>query len=43
MIDQSDKSYITYEGGYHESLNDIHYKQVVADIKNWLLERIKEK
>jgi alpha-beta hydrolase superfamily lysophospholipase len=42
-IQQGDKSYITYEGGYHESLNDIHYEQVVADIKNWLLERIEEK
>ena len=42
-IPQTDKRYITYEGGYHESLNDIHSKQVVADIESWLLQRIEEK
>jgi alpha-beta hydrolase superfamily lysophospholipase len=41
-IRQADKRYITYEGGYHESLGDVHYKQVLADIKNWLMERIEE-
>jgi len=42
-IQQVDKRYITYEGGYHESLSDIHFKQVLDDIQNWLLERIEEK
>lgn len=32
----SDKTYINYDGGYHESLNDIHHQQVAADIQNWL-------
>lgn len=31
-----DKTYISYDGGYHESLNDIHHVQVAADIQNWL-------
>ena len=31
-----DKTYIAYEGGYHESLNDIHHQQAAADIENWL-------
>lgn len=31
-----DKTYLSYEGGYHESLNDIHHDQVAADIQNWL-------
>lgn len=39
-IQQSDKRYITYEGGYHESLSDIHYEQVVGDIRNWVMERV---
>lgn len=36
----SDKTYIAYEGGYHESHNDIHSPQVVADISAWLLARL---
>jgi alpha-beta hydrolase superfamily lysophospholipase len=35
-----DKTYIAYEGGYHESHNDIHYQQVVADLAVWLVERL---
>lgn len=35
-----DKTYIAYDGGYHESHNDIHYKQVVADLSAWLVERL---
>lgn len=31
-----DKTYISYDDGYHESLNDIHHQQVAADIQNWL-------
>ena len=32
----SDKTYISYDVGYHESLNDIHHEQVAADIQSWL-------
>lgn len=39
QIPQEDKTYITYEGGYHESLNDLHHAQVAADIEKWILER----
>ncbi|MCA9921711.1 MAG: lysophospholipase [Anaerolineales bacterium] len=35
-VQQPDKKMIIYEGGYHESHNDIHYQQVVADIEAWL-------
>lgn len=35
-----DKTYLSYEGGYHESHNDIHYQQVVDDIAAWLVERL---
>lgn len=38
-IPQEDKTYITYEGGYHESLNDLHHAQAAADIEKWILER----
>ncbi len=40
-VQQSDKKLIIYEGGYHEPHNDIHYQQVVADIANWLDEKVK--
>jgi alpha-beta hydrolase superfamily lysophospholipase len=36
----ADKTYIAYEGGYHESHNDIHHEQVVADMLAWLEKRI---
>jgi len=39
-VASADKTYIAYEGGYHESHNDIHYQQVVEDIAAWLVERI---
>ncbi|MBE2222263.1 MAG: alpha/beta hydrolase [Anaerolineae bacterium] len=32
----ADKTYIDYEGGYHESLNDIHQQEAAADIEHWL-------
>lgn len=35
-VAQPDKKLIIYEGGYHESHNDIHHEQVVVDIENWL-------
>ncbi|MCB9008138.1 MAG: lysophospholipase [Ardenticatenaceae bacterium] len=31
-----DKKLIVYEGGVHESHNDIHRDQVIADIEQWL-------
>lgn len=34
----SDKKYITYEGGYHESHNDLHHAQTAADVAAWLNE-----
>lgn len=33
---QPDKKLIVYEGGVHESHNDIHRDQVIADIAEWL-------
>jgi alpha-beta hydrolase superfamily lysophospholipase len=32
----ADKTYIAYEGGYHESHNDVHQEQVVADMAEWM-------
>ncbi|PIE80562.1 MAG: lysophospholipase [Chloroflexi bacterium] len=32
----SDKTYINYEGGYHENHNDLHHAQATADIQAWL-------
>jgi alpha-beta hydrolase superfamily lysophospholipase len=40
QIPQEDKTYITYEGGYHESLNDLHHAQAAADIKKWIIDRV---
>lgn len=31
-----DKTYVSYDGGYHESHNDLHHAQAAADIQNWL-------
>ncbi len=39
-VSGSDKTYIAYDGGFHESHNDIHYQQVVADISAWLMARL---
>jgi alpha-beta hydrolase superfamily lysophospholipase len=35
-VPHKDKKLIIYEGGYHESHNDIEYERVVQDIENWL-------
>ncbi|MCP4416185.1 MAG: alpha/beta hydrolase [Chloroflexi bacterium] len=35
-VQQQDKKLIVYQGGFHESHNDIHRDQVVADIEQWL-------
>ncbi len=36
QVTQADKKLIIYEGGYHESHNDIHHAQVVADLEEWI-------
>ena len=33
---RSNKKYIAFEGGYHESHNDLHYPKATAEILNWL-------
>lgn len=35
-ITHSDKTYIAFEGGYHESHNDIDHKTATTEILNWL-------
>lgn len=35
-VQQPDKKLIIYEGGVHESHNDIHRDQVIADVEEWL-------
>lgn len=35
-VQQPDKQYIVYPGGYHESHNDLHRDQMLADLENWL-------
>ncbi len=35
-VPHEDKKLIVYEGGVHESHNDIHREQVIADIEDWL-------
>jgi alpha-beta hydrolase superfamily lysophospholipase len=32
----SDKTYMAYDGGFHESHNDLHHEQAVQDVLNWL-------
>ena len=36
QVTQADKKLIIYEGGYHESHNDTHHAQVVADLEEWI-------
>ncbi|MCA9960272.1 MAG: lysophospholipase, partial [Anaerolineales bacterium] len=36
-VQQPDKKYIMYPGGYHEGHNDTHQEQVLADLQNWLV------
>lgn len=40
QIDGEDKTYIAYDGGFHESHKDLHHEQVTADIADWLLKRL---
>jgi alpha-beta hydrolase superfamily lysophospholipase len=35
-----DKTYLAYEGGYHESHNDLHHQQATADLLHWLEARL---
>lgn len=35
-VSSSDKQRIEYPGGYHESHNDLHAEQAMADVANWL-------
>ena len=35
-VPHNDKKLIIYEGGYHESHNDIEHERVVRDIEEWL-------
>jgi alpha-beta hydrolase superfamily lysophospholipase len=36
QVPHEDKKLIGYEGGAHESHNDIHREQVINDIEQWL-------
>jgi len=35
-VPHNDKKLIIYEGGYHESHNDLEHERVVGDIESWL-------
>ncbi|MCP4356525.1 MAG: alpha/beta hydrolase [Chloroflexi bacterium] len=35
-VKQADKKLIIYEGGYHESHNDLHKEEMLADLETWL-------
>jgi alpha-beta hydrolase superfamily lysophospholipase len=34
------KERLVYQGGYHESHNDIHWQQVAIDLERWLVQHI---
>lgn len=38
QVKQPDKKLIIYPGGYHESHNDLHKEQMLADVEAWLEE-----
>ncbi len=40
QIKQEDKTYVAYEGGYHESLNDLHHAEAAAEIEKWIQARV---
>lgn len=42
-ITNSDKTYIAFDGGYHESHNDIDHEQTSAEILDWLDARVSVK
>lgn len=39
-VTSSNKTFIAYEGGYHEGHNDIHHDRVTIDIAQWLDKQI---
>lgn len=40
-VKSDNKRYISYEGGYHESHNDLHQERVVIDVGQWIEEQIR--
>ena len=40
-VTSTNKTFIAYEGGYHEGHNDIHRERVIIDIAQWLEEQIR--
>jgi alpha-beta hydrolase superfamily lysophospholipase len=40
-VTSTNKTFIAYEGGYHEGHNDIHRERVLIDIAQWLEEQIR--
>lgn len=36
-VKSANKRYISYEGGYHESFNDIHRERVITEVGQWLV------
>jgi len=40
QVTSTNKRYISYEGGYHESHNDLHKERVIVDIGQWIEEEI---
>jgi len=40
QVKQPDKKLIIYPGGYHESHNDLHKEQMLADLETWLEEHL---
>lgn len=43
QIVDADKTRLVYDGGYHESLNDLQHEQVAQDIESWLEARLDKK
>ncbi len=39
-VASSNKQYISYEDGYHESHNDLHKERVIIDVGQWIEEQI---
>ena len=40
-VTSTNKTFIAYDGGYHEGHNDIHRERVIIDIAQWLEEQIR--
>ncbi len=40
-VTSNNKRYISYEGGYHESHNDLHKERVIVDVGQWIEEQIR--